>query len=197
MVIISDNQETTEFLKLRALAIQTPLTDDDIYRWVASCTVCVVDVLTKAPADTDVVIFGHFIHCEIHSLNCVCSLRLVRQEILLHIVFSGVVIGTFSVCCVLTQESLPHLPPLRSLKPTYSYFFSYASLQASGEEIGCDEFNWCSSDRGGFFLFCRILSELHVSVQKTLDEDRLQLSRDTINAILSYKKSLETPANRK
>lgn len=50
---------------------------------------------------------------------------------------------------------------------------------------------------GFFFLFCRILSELHVSVQKTLDEDRLQLSRDTINAILSYKKSLETPANRK
>ena len=74
MVIISDNQETTEFLKLRALAIQTPLTDDDIYRWVASCTVCVIDVLTKAPADTDVVIFGHFIHCEIHSLKlCLLS----------------------------------------------------------------------------------------------------------------------------
>lgn len=32
MVIISDDKETTAFLKLRASAIQTPLSDEDIYR---------------------------------------------------------------------------------------------------------------------------------------------------------------------
>ena len=106
------------------------------------------------------------------------------------------------MCCVLTQQSLPHLPLcegfLNQLAPIF--FFFLPSLQATGEEIECGEFKRCSNDRGEFFFFfwfSRILSELHVSVQKTLDEDRLELSRETIYAILSYKKSLETPADRK
>ena len=32
MVIISENKETTTFLRLRASALQTPLSDEDIYR---------------------------------------------------------------------------------------------------------------------------------------------------------------------
>lgn len=32
MVIISQNEETTTFLRLRASALQTPLSDDDIHR---------------------------------------------------------------------------------------------------------------------------------------------------------------------
>ena len=49
--------------------------------------------------------------------------------------------------------------------------------------------------RDYFVCSCSILSELYTSIQKTLDEDRLQLTCETIDAILNYKKSLSSSAD--